>query len=127
MIVFGQSIQQALPNFVAQRALYEARERPSKAYSWKAFMLANIFVELPWNTLMAVIVYCCWYYPVGLYHNAEGTGSVHERGALVFLFVWQFLLLASTFGALCIAGLDTAENGGNIANLAFSLTLVFSG
>lgn len=45
-----------MPHFVTQRSLYEARERPSKTYSWKAFMLSNIFVELPWNTLMAVIV-----------------------------------------------------------------------
>jgi ABC-type multidrug transport system permease subunit len=41
-----QMVTQIIPVFVTQRTLYEARERPSKTYSWKAFMLANIFVEL---------------------------------------------------------------------------------
>ena len=127
MMIFGQLIQQMLPQFVTQRALYEARERPSKVYSWKAFMLANIFVEIPWNALMALFIYICWYYPVGLYRNAEPTDSVHERGILMFLLILVFLLFASTFAAVCIAGTETAENGGNISGLAFLLMLVFSG
>jgi ABC-type multidrug transport system permease subunit len=28
-------VQQIMPAFVQQRALYEARERPSKVYSWQ--------------------------------------------------------------------------------------------
>lgn len=127
MTIFGQLVQQILPLFVTQRALYEVRERPSKAYSWKAFMLANILVEIFWNTLMAVLLYFCWYYPIGLYRNAEPTNAVHERGALMFLLIWQFLLFTSTFANMVIAGVDTAETGGNIANLAFSLTLIFCG
>jgi ATP-binding cassette, subfamily G (WHITE), member 2, PDR len=59
--IFGQLCQQLMPHFVTQRSLYEVRERPSKTYSWKAFMLSNILVELPWQTLMAVIMYFCWY------------------------------------------------------------------
>ena len=127
MMIFGQLIQQMLPQFVTQRALYEARERPSKVYSWKAFMLANIFVEIPWNSLMALLIFICWYYPIGLYRNAEPTDSVHERGILMLLLLWVFLLFASTFAAVCIAGIETAENGGNISGLAFLLMLVFSG
>jgi len=42
----GQLVQQIMPHFVTQRSLYEVRERPSKAYSWVAFMFANIFVEV---------------------------------------------------------------------------------
>lgn len=34
--IFGQLVQQIMPHFVTQRALYEVRERPSKTYSWKA-------------------------------------------------------------------------------------------
>ncbi|KAL4774475.1 ABC-2 type transporter-domain-containing protein [Aspergillus nidulans var. acristatus] len=127
MTIFGNLVQQIMPNFVTQRALYEVRERPSKAYSWKAFMTANILVELPWNTLMAVIMYFCWYYPVGLYRNAEPTDSVHERGALMFLLILAFLLFTSTFAHMIIAGIETAETGGNIAQLLFSLCLIFCG
>ncbi|KAG9704914.1 hypothetical protein KCU73_g17971, partial [Aureobasidium melanogenum] len=31
--IFGQLVQQIMPHFVTQRALYEVRERPSKTYS----------------------------------------------------------------------------------------------
>lgn len=125
--IFGQLGQQIMPLFVSQRALYEARERPSKTYSWKAFMISNIIVELPWNALMAVFIFFCWYYPIGLYKNAEPTGEVHGRGALMFLLVLQFMLFTSTFTTMVIAAIDTAETAGNIANLMFSLSLVFNG
>lgn len=125
--IFGQLVQQIMPHFVTQRALYEVRERPSKTYSWKAFMISNIIVELPWNTLMAVLIFFCWYYPIGLYKNAEPTHSVTERGGLMFLLVWEFLLFTSTFTNMIIAAIEDAETGGNIAVLMFSLTLVFCG
>jgi ABC-type multidrug transport system permease subunit len=72
-------------------------------------------------------MFFCWYYPSGLYKNAEPTDAVTERGLLMFLFVWVFLLFTSTFATMVIAAVDTAEVGGNIANLMFSLTLVFCG
>jgi ATP-binding cassette subfamily G (WHITE) protein 2 (PDR) len=125
--IFGQLVQQIMPHFVTQRALYEVRERPSKTYSWKAFMLSNIIVELPWNSLGAIIIFFCFYYPIGLYRNAVPDNQVTERGGLFFLFVWQFLLFTSTFTNMVIAGIDLAETGGNIANLMFSLTLIFCG
>lgn len=127
LTIFGQLVQQIMPHFVTQRALYEVRERPSKAYSWKAFMIANIAVELPWNSLMAVLIFFCWYYPIGLYKNAEYTDAVTLRGFQLFLFVWMFLLFTSTFTHMIIAGMDSAENGGNVANLMFSLCLIFCG
>lgn len=127
MTIFGQLLQQMLPHFVTQRALYESRERPSKTYSWQVFMLSNIIVELPWNTLMSIIIYFCFYYPIGMYRNAIPAGQVHERGALFWLFIWTFLLLSSTFTDMVIAGLDNAETAGNIGNLLFSLCLIFCG
>ena len=127
MTIFGNLAQQIMPNFCTQRSLYEARERPSKTYSWQAFMTANIIVELPWNTLMAVIIFCCWYFPIGLYRNAEPTNAVTEREGLMFLLIWTFLLFTSTFSHMVIAGIELAETGGNIANMIFSLCLIFCG
>ncbi|GAA6034810.1 hypothetical protein NBRC10512_000393 [Rhodotorula toruloides] len=115
-----------MPQFVKQRESYEVRERPSRTYSWIVFMLTNILIELVWNTLMAVIMYFCLYYPVGFYNNAE-PGKLHERGALFFLLVLAFMLFTSTFAHWMISFNETAENGGNIANLLFSLSLVFCG
>ncbi|KAJ5917297.1 ABC multidrug transporter C [Penicillium verhagenii] len=127
MTIFGNLVQQIMPHFCTQRSLYEVRERPSKTYSWQAFMASNIIVELPWNTLAAVLIFVCWYYPIGLYRNAEPTDAVHERGALMFLLVWSFLLFTSTFAHMIIAGIELAETGGNLANLFFSLCLIFCG
>jgi ATP-binding cassette subfamily G (WHITE) protein 2 (PDR) len=102
MTVFGNLVQQIMPQFVTQRSLYEVRERPSKTYSWQSFIVANIFVEIPWNSLMAVLIYFCWYYPIGLFRNAEPTDAVTERGGLMFLLVLTFLLFTSTFTNMTI-------------------------
>ena len=49
-------------HFVTQRALYESRECPLKTYFWQVFTLFNIFVEIPWNSPMALLVFLVWYY-----------------------------------------------------------------
>ncbi|KAG5929200.1 ZEB2-regulated ABC transporter 1 [Claviceps africana] len=127
LTVFGQIVQQSMPQFIIQRSLYEARERPSKVYSWKVFMLSQIIVELPWNALMAVLMYFCWYYPIGLYRNAVPTDAVAERGGLMFLFLLMFMLFTGTFSTFIVAGFESAEAGGNLANLLFTLCLIFCG
>ena len=127
MTIFGNLVQQVMPHFVTQRSLYEVRERPSKAYSWRVFMASNIIVELPWQTLNAVLIFFCWYYPIAMYRNAIPDHQVHERGALMFLFILAFLLFTSTFAHLVVAGIESAETAGNIAQLLFSLTLIFCG
>ncbi|KAJ7128069.1 ABC-2 type transporter-domain-containing protein [Mycena filopes] len=127
LILFGNLAQQIMPLFVEQRSLYEARERPSKAYSWVAFLLAQILVEIPWQLLSAVLCFVSWYYPVGLYRNAIPMNQVHERGGLMFLFVVQFMLFTSSFSQMLVAGSETAEAAGNIGNLLFSFTLLFCG
>lgn len=76
---------------------------------------------------MGVIIYFCWYDPIGLYWNAEPTGEVAERGALMFLFIWSFLMFAGTFTDFVVAGIETTETAGNLANLTFSLCLIFCG
>lgn len=127
LTVFGQMVQQTMPHFVTQRSLYEVRERPSKVYSWPVFMLSQIIVEIPWNTLMAVIMFFGWYYPLGLYRNTYEDGATTERGALVFLLVLAFMLFTCTFTHMIIAAFETAEAGGNVANLLFTLSLIFCG
>ncbi|PWW80121.1 putative ABC transporter [Tuber magnatum] len=127
MMLFGILVQQIMPNFVTQRSLYEARERPSKAYSWKAFLISNIVVELPWQTLMAFLTFVLWYYPIGMHNNAKIAGQLHERGFQMFLLIWAFYMFASTFAHMMIAGIETAEVGSNVSNLLFTLCLIFCG
>ncbi|RYP54444.1 hypothetical protein DL768_000750 [Monosporascus sp. mg162] len=127
LTVFGQLCQQTMPYFVVQRSLYEVRERPSKVYGWKVFMLAQTFAEIPWNSLMAVLMFVCWYYPVGLQRNAEAAGQTAERGALMFLLLLAFMWFTATFTHMVIAAFETAEAGGNIANMLFMMCLIFCG
>lgn len=134
---------------VTQRSLYEVRERPSKTYSWKVFIMSNVIAEIPWSSmfpqilsfllpkitltplcptvLMGVVIYFTWYYPIGYYRNAIPTDAVHLRGALMFLYIEMFMLFTSTFAIMIVAGIDTAETAGNIANLLFLMCLIFCG
>ncbi|CAI6094303.1 unnamed protein product [Clonostachys chloroleuca] len=125
--VFGQIVQQQMPYFVTQRSLYEVRERPSKTYSWMVFIVSQLMAEIPWNTIVSVLMFVCVYYPVGFQRNAAKTDTVVERGGLMWLLFWQFLLFTSTFAHACIAPLDTAEGGGNVANILFMMCLFFCG
>lgn len=126
-LIFGQMVQQIMPNFVQQRALYEARERPSKTYSWGVFIYSNILVEIPWSILAGTVYFFCWYYPIGYYRNATWTDTVNIRGFLMWLFVLAFFLFTGTFSVFIVAAIDSAETAGNIAQLMFSLCLIFCG
>ncbi|KAM0278525.1 hypothetical protein ACHAQH_005092 [Verticillium albo-atrum] len=127
LTVFSQLVDQILPIFVSQRTMYEARERPSKTYSWVAFLGANMLVEAFWNSLLSVFSYILWYFPMGLYQNARQSGAEHSRGATVFLFVWVFFLFSSTFAHLAIAGIDSYEVAGGIVGLITVLMFSFCG
>lgn len=121
--VFSQLVQQIQPAFVVSRSLYEVRERPAKTYSWKVFMLTNILVEFPWNTFAGIALFFCWYFPIGLYRNAEAAGDTVARGGQMLMFMLGFLWFASTFSHLMIAALPTAEAASNLGNLFFSLAV----
>lgn len=120
-------MEQTLPQFIAQRELYEVRERPSKTYTWWIFLLANVLVETFANILTAIPTFVAYYYPIGLNENAALTGSTHQRGFLEFLFIVAFLVYAGTFSFLVIAAVDLPEAGGAISNLLFYIALVFCG
>ncbi|KAJ6100307.1 CDR ABC transporter [Penicillium canescens] len=125
--MFGQLSEQIMPQFINQREVYEARERPSKIYDWKVLMLSNLVIEIFWNTLMAVMAYFCWYYPIGLYQNAISTHEVISRGGLAFLFIWAFMMFTSTFTHILIAGIDSADSGGSVGNVCYMLCISFCG
>lgn len=121
--IFTTLVQQIMPRFILQRDLYEVRERPSKAYSWKAFLIANIIVEIPYQILLGVMVFGSYYYPI---YTSGGIQSPMRQGLILLLLI-QFFVFASTFAHMLIAAMPDAETAGNIATLMFSLTLTFNG
>ncbi|OWP01031.1 hypothetical protein B2J93_6505 [Marssonina coronariae] len=121
--IFTTLVQQIMPRFILQRDLYEVRERPSKAYSWKAFLIANIAVEIPYQMLLGIMVWASYFYPI---YTRGGIPSAERQGLILLLLV-QFFVFASTFAHMMIAALPDAETAGNIATLMFSLCLTFNG
>ncbi|KAK5688623.1 hypothetical protein LTS10_000601 [Elasticomyces elasticus] len=118
--IFSTLVQQIMPLFVTQRSLYEVRERPSKAYSWKAFIIAQIVVEWPYQIITGILIYATFYYPV------VGIQS-SERQGLVLVLCIVFMLYASTFAHLCIAAMPDAQTAASIVTLLFSMSLIFNG
>ena len=110
-----------MPKFVVQRSLYEVRERPSKAYSWAAFLIANVIVEIPYQIFAGVISWACYYYPI------YGANQASHRQGLMLLFVIQFYMFTSTFATFIISALPDAETGGTIATLLFIMATTFNG
>ncbi|KAL2689041.1 hypothetical protein Neosp_003092 [[Neocosmospora] mangrovei] len=115
LVLFGNINEQIMPMFVPQRALYEV-----------PYILANILVEVAWNSFMAVIMYFCWYYPVGFVQNTT-SDDVSTRGFLVFLFLLMFMLFTSTFSHFAIVWIETAEEAGVLASLLWMLCISFCG
>ncbi|KAJ5880864.1 uncharacterized protein N7473_011917 [Penicillium subrubescens] len=118
--IFSSLVQQIIPLFITQRALYEVRERPSKTYSWVAFMTSSILVEIPYQIIMGILVYACYYYAV------DGVQSSSRQG-LALLFFLQFFVYSGTFADMVIAALPDAETAGAIVTLLFSMALTFNG
>ncbi|CAG8974181.1 hypothetical protein HYALB_00011789 [Hymenoscyphus albidus] len=116
-------LQQIMPRFVLQRDLYEVRERPSKTYSWPAFLLANILVEIPYQIFVGILVYGGYFYAI--YTNNGIPAS--ERQGLILLLIIQFFIFASTFAQMIISALPDAGTAANIATLLFAMTLIFNG
>lgn len=64
LILSTSLAQQSQPVFLQQRDLFEARERPSKLYSWPVLILTFVLTEIPWNLLGGTLFWVPWYYMV---------------------------------------------------------------
>ena len=116
-----------MPQFLTNRTLYELQERPSRTYSWAVFVISNILAELPWQTLLSVIQFVTWYYPAGMYQNALATDQLVQRGGLMFLVIWSYLIFSSTFSQMVVTIMPDAATGINVSALLYSLSLIFCG
>lgn len=118
--IFPTLVQQIQPLFITQRSLYEVRERPSKAYSWIAFVLANIIVEIPYQLMAGLLIWACFYYPVvGI--------QTSDRQGLVLLFVLQLFLYASSFAQMTIAAMPDAQTASSFVTVLVLMSILFNG
>ncbi|KAI5970643.1 hypothetical protein CANMA_000310, partial [Candida margitis] len=126
-VVFATMVHQLLPQYVAQRDVYEVREAPSRTFNWFAFITAQLSSEVPFQIFVGTIAFFCWYYPVGLYANAEPTDSVNQRGVLMWLFIICFYVYTSFMGILCISFIEIEDNAANLSVILFTMCLTFCG
>lgn len=126
LTIANSGMKQIIQTFHARRALFEAREHPSRLYSWKAFMLASITVEIPSQTLAAACAFILWYLPTGLYRHSSGQPS-SERGGMLFLLLWIYFVLTSTFAHMISASIATAQAASSVAVILYQLMLLFCG
>lgn len=79
-------VNQLQPLFIERRDIYDTREKKSRMYSWKAFVIALIVSELPYLCICAVLYFVCWYYTVGFPSDS------HKAGASFFLvLLYEFI------------------------------------
>lgn len=79
-------IAQLQPLFISRRDIYEAREKKSKMYSWKAFVTGLIVSELPYLCVCAVAYFVCWYYTVGFPSDSNKAGAT-----LFVMLMYEFV------------------------------------
>ncbi|KAE8444259.1 hypothetical protein EG329_000759 [Mollisiaceae sp. DMI_Dod_QoI] len=79
-------VNAVVPKFYQNRALWEARELPSRIYGWVAFCTANVVAEIPIAILGATIYWAFWYWPTGLPGDASTSGYVFLMTMLFFIF-----------------------------------------
>lgn len=79
-------LNSVVPKFYINRALWEAREYPSRIYGWVAFATANVVCEIPAAIITGLVYWLLWYYPVGLPTDSSSAGYVFLMTMLFFLF-----------------------------------------
>ncbi|KFA65077.1 hypothetical protein S40285_03104 [Stachybotrys chlorohalonatus IBT 40285] len=79
-------IAQLQPLFIQRRDIFEAREKKSKMYSWKAFVTGLIVSEVPYLCICAMLYFVCWYYTAGLPSAADRAGPT-----FFIMLMYEFL------------------------------------
>jgi ABC-type multidrug transport system permease subunit len=77
--------------------------------------------------VVAVFCFLVWYYPVGLYQNAQQTDTIHSRSTLALLAIWVSFLFASSFAHMLIAGIESAEIASSLSTVFYIMMYIFSG
>jgi ATP-binding cassette subfamily G (WHITE) protein 2 (SNQ2) len=75
-------IAQTQPKFIANRDIFEAREKKAKLYSWQAFVFGEIVAEVPYLLVCALLYFAPWYAVVGFSFAPGVAGPVYLQMTL---------------------------------------------
>jgi ABC-type multidrug transport system permease subunit len=81
-------------------------------------MISNMIVELPYQIIMGLLLWACFYYPI------VGVQS-SDRQVLVMLLCIQLMIYASTFAHMTIAAFPDALTASSVVTLLVLMSLTF--
>ncbi|KAF9650879.1 pleiotropic drug resistance ABC transporter [Thelephora ganbajun] len=119
LIVSVPAAQQLQVPFITMRSIYEIRERPSKMYSWSAWVTSQLVMELPWNIFCATVYFFCWYWTVGY--------STSRAGYTYLMLSVLLPAYYTTIGQAIAAMSPSPEVAALIFTSAFNFVLLFNG
>ncbi|KIW65995.1 hypothetical protein PV04_08207 [Phialophora macrospora] len=109
-----------VPKFFQNRALWEAREYPSRIYGWFAFCTAQVVAEIPAAVVSSLIYWLLWYYPTNLPRDSETAGYM-------FLMTMLFYFFMSSWGQWICAFAPSFTTISNTLPFFFVMVSVFNG
>ena len=113
-------VNAVVPKFYMNRALWEAREHPSRIYNWFAFCTAQVVPEIPWAVVGSVIYFLIWYYPSNLPRDSSTAGYVFLMSMLWFFF-------QASWGQWICAFAPSFTIISNVLPFFFVMTSLFNG
>lgn len=119
--------QQVIPRLIAERNLFEARERRNKSYSWVVFVTANLLVETFWQSIVAIVVFISWYFPTGLWRNSSPDFPSTQRAGLTTVLIWLFCMFITTLSYCVSIAIPLSDTGVQMASLLYWFSLMFCG
>ncbi|KAF9449781.1 pleiotropic drug resistance ABC transporter [Macrolepiota fuliginosa MF-IS2] len=105
--------------YIDKRTVYEVRERPSRIYSWTAFVTSHLLVEIPWNVIGSHFLFFCWYWTVGY--------PTDRAGYTYLMLTIIYPLYYSTISLAIAATAPNAEIAGLLFSTLFSFVIAFNG
>lgn len=84
-------ISQLQPLFIERREIYDAREKKSRIYSWKAFVTGLIISEFPYLCICGVLYFACFYYTAGF-------PKASTRSGATFFVIWLYEFIYTGLG-----------------------------
>jgi len=93
-------------------------------YHWTTFVIANIFVEIPFNLIVSSLAFVCWYFPIGWNRDPAVTPM---RGLFIWFIFMLYQLYHTTFAQAIAMLAPNAETAAMMTILFYTFILAFNG
>jgi ABC-type multidrug transport system permease subunit len=80
------------PRFIEMRAIYEAREEPSRMFHWSIFIVSGVITETVTNIITGTLFFLPWYFAVGFWQSIADRAARGAYQWLIFVYLPYTLL-----------------------------------